>query len=173
MFAAIAASWFFVAGAGGAERKFDTPIGRIVVDADPAWKDLRPAPGGLNGIAFEAGNGGRAMQFVLATVEGAGQNVDAPTVRNLAEELRRSEVDDRIRVSELKNLAGSQLTGYYYEATSAPGVPLGRGDYRRMIAGFIYTNSFPLAFTIAWNEDGEAAAARALDAVKRLQIAGR
>ena len=170
---ALAASLLLVGGVVSAERKFETPIGRIVLDTDPAWKDLRPVPGGLNGIAFEMGSGARAMQFVLATVEEAGQNVDAPTVRKLTEELRRAESNGHITVSELKSFAGSRLTGYYFEATGVPGTRLAPGEYRRMIEGFIYTNSFPLAFTIAWNEEGAAAAARAFDAVKRLEIQGR
>ena len=159
--------------AAAAERKFETPIGMIVIDTDPAWKDLRPVPGSVNGVAFESGKGESAMQLVLATVEEAGQNVDAQTVRKLAEETRKSEVAGGLRVSDLKSFTDSKLTAFYYEGTGPTGAKPKPGEFERMIAGYIYTNSFPLVFTIAWNDGGKAAADRALDAVKRLSISGR
>ncbi len=168
-----AAFWLSIGDAAAVERKFETPIGLIVLDADPAWKDLRPVPGGVNGIAFEVGNGGQAMQLILATVEEAGQNVDAQMVRKLAEELRKSEAGEGLRVSELKSFNGSKLIAFYYEGAAAPGAKPKRGEFTGMIAGCIYTNSFPLVFTIAWNDDGKAAADRAFDAVKRLKIVSR
>lgn len=167
---AVAVLCLAVGTAAAAERKFETPIGTIVIDADPAWKDLRPVPGGVNGIAFEVGKGGQAMQLVLATVEEAGQNIDAQTVRKLAEEVRKSELEEGLKVSELKSFAGSKLTAFYYEGTGPAGVQPKPGEFKGMIAGYIYTGTFPLVFTIAWNDDGKAAADRAFEAVKRLEI---
>ncbi|MBC8026769.1 MAG: hypothetical protein H7Y89_12310 [Steroidobacteraceae bacterium] len=167
------ALWLAIGDAASAERKFETPIGMIVIEIDPAWKDLRPVPGGVNGIAFEVGSGERAMQLVLATVEEAGQNVDTQTVRELAEEVRKSELEEGLRVSELQSFTDSKLIAFYYEGTSPAGAKLKPGEYKGMIAGYIYTNSFPLVFTIAYNGEGKAAADRAFDAVKRLKIVGR
>lgn len=169
---AVAVSWLAPGEATAAERKFETPIGMIVIDAEPAWKDLRPVPGGVNGIAFEVGSGERNMQLVLATLDDAGQNVDAQTVRKLAEELRQLEVADGVDLSELRSFTGSPLIGFYYQGTGAASAKPKPGEYKNMIAGLIYTNSFPLMFTIAWNDGGKSAADRAFDAVKRLKILG-
>jgi hypothetical protein len=162
------------AQAGAVDRKFDTPIGIIVIDSDASWNDLRPAPGGVNGIAFETGPGGQTMQFVLATFDGVdGKDFGASKSRELAEGMRKAEVKDGITVSpELMTFAGTQVRGFYF-LRAAKATVARKGEFANMHSGVLTTVSGPLMFTISWNEGGKGAADRAFDAVKRLTITAR
>jgi hypothetical protein len=126
-------------------------------------------PDGMQGIGFETDRG-RTMQFLLGTIEQLPQGTaDAGTLRMLANDMRKSDAADGLRVSDdLLALSGPNFRGYYYLATN-PASPA-PGDYKQMYVGFIAVGSNPLMFTIAWNAGGKAAADRALQTLNRLRI---
>ena len=161
-----------VATAGAVERKYETPMGLIVVDVDAAWKMMGQVPPAINGIGFEQ-DGGRTMQFVLGSLnEMPPDGTDIVGLRKVAEALRLSEKADGLVVSDsLLSLSGPQFRGYYFVATAKRKTLPEHFD--KMYSGLVLAGSNPIAFTIAWNEGGEDAAKRALGAVERLKLVPR
>jgi len=158
--------------ASATEHEYDTPLGVIVVDVDPNWKEVARMPDGMEGIGFET-DSGRIMQFLLGSIaELPNGSADAGTLRLLANDMRRSDANDGLKVSDdVLALSGPNFRGYYYLATNPAAVPA-PVDYQQMYVGFVAIGSTPLMFTIAWNSGGKAAADRALATLNRLRISG-
>ena len=171
--ASLAAMLLGIGDAAAVDRRYTTPIGVVIVDVDVNWTEMRSLPDGIEGIGFEVGNG-TVMQFMLGFLDDLPPgSANAGTLRQLTNDLRRSEAEDKVIVSdELMSVSGPDFTGYYYLATSPAAVPA-PGDYKHMYTGFIAVGSDPLMFTIAWNAGGKPAADRALAALKRLRVERR
>jgi hypothetical protein len=163
------------ANAEAAERTFETPIGTIVLDTASDWKDLRPVPGDLNGVAFQVGAEGRTMQFILATIDEAiDEMFTAEECRELAELMRKEEIKNNVVVSDrVQSLVGKVFAGGYFTARGRTSAVPKSGEYEHMYSGAISTGSAPLVFTIAWNDGGKIAADRALSAVSGLRLRSR
>jgi hypothetical protein len=161
---------FVSANAAAAEMRYSTPLGTVFVDVDSNWSEMGSLPDGIEGIGFEV-DGGKVMQFMLGTVPDLPQgSADRGTLRQLTNDLRRSDAEDKLVVSdELLSLSGPNFTGYYYLATNPASVPA-PGDYKYMYTGFIAVGSDPMIFIIAWNAGGKSAADRALATLNRLRI---
>jgi hypothetical protein len=170
LLAGIAAMLFAIGDAAAAEKRYETPVGTITIDVDFTWSEMSSLPDGLEGIGFELDEG-RVMQFMLGTHEELPAGAaDAGTLRQLTNDLRRSDESENLKVSEeLMSLAGPNFTGYYYLATSPAAVPA-PGDYKFMYTGFIAVGSDPMMFIIAWNAGGKSAADRALASLKKLRV---
>lgn len=165
---------FSAAPAAAEDRKFETPAGVVVVDIDSQWRSTQPTAEGMSGIAFETGPGGRSMHFMLVTGdEVENDTFTAAEVRKLTEQLRESEATGGKTVTEIRDLAGGRVSGYYFQVNGVPGAVLRAGEYKWMISGILVTRSTPLFFTVAWSEDGKAAADRAFAAVRGLRFADR
>lgn len=156
-----------------AESRYATPLGTVVVDVDSNWSEMSSMPDALEGIGFEVDNG-KVMQFMLGILEDLPPgSADAGTLRQLTNDLRRSDAEDNLTVSdEVMSLSGLNFRGYYYLATNPASVPA-PGDFKHMYTGFIAFGSDPLLFIIAWNAGGKTAADRALATLKRLRIERR
>ena len=161
---------FSIGNATAAEKWYSTPLGTIVVDVDSNWQEMSSLPDAIEGIGFEVDNG-KVMQFLLGTLEYLPRgSADRGTLRQLTNDLRRSDAEDKLTVSdELMSLTGSNFTGYYYFATNPAAVPA-PGDFKHMYTGFIALGSDPVMFMIAWNAGGKTAADRALATLKRLRV---
>jgi hypothetical protein len=155
------------------DQKFETPVGTIVIDVDPQWRPAEMTAEGMSGIAFEVGSGGRTMNLLLGTVDGVDEQFDAAGVRNLVEELRKSEETEGKSTTEVRGYTGSATNGFYFLVTGAPGIVPKAGEFRWMITGLVITRNAPLVFTVAWNEGGKAVADRAFASVKGLRFVSR
>jgi hypothetical protein len=156
------------------ERKYATPVGAVIVDIDSGWRQVEAEIEGMSGIAFEVGSGGRTMNFMLMANDDASTDaIDPAAVRKLAEDWRKEEMANKVTVSEIRDLTGKHVSGYYFQGKGAPGAKPTAGEFTSMIAGVILTGTMPLIFTVAWNEGGEAPADRAFAAVKGLRFASR
>jgi hypothetical protein len=166
----IVAMFFAIGEVAAAENRYTTPSGILIIDVDSNWSEMSSLPDGLEGIGFELDDG-RMMQFMLGTHEELPPGAaDAGTLRQLTNDLRRSDEAENLEVSEdLMSLSGPNFTGYYYLATNPAAMPA-PGDYKFMYTGFIAVGSDPMMFIIAWNAGGKSAADRALASLKRLRV---
>jgi hypothetical protein len=164
---------FVMGDATAAESRYSTPLGTVIVEVDSNWTEMSSLPDALEGIGFEVDNG-KVMQFMLGTLEDLPTgSADAGTLRQLTNDLRRSDAEDNLTVSdEVMTLSGPNFRGYYYLATNPASVPA-PGDFKHMYTGFIAVGSDPLLFIIAWNAGGKTSADRALATLKRLRIERR
>jgi hypothetical protein len=148
-------------------------LGTVIIDVDSNWSEMSSVPEGLEGIGFEV-DGGKVMQFMLGTHDELPSGAaDAGALRQLTNDLRRSDEAEKLQVSEeVMSLSNAGLRGYYYLATNPAAIPA-PGDYKYMCTGFIAVGSDPLMFIIAWNAGGKSAADRALSALNRMRIERR
>lgn len=169
----IVAMLLTISNAAAVEHRYETPVGTVIIDVDSNWSEMSSIPEGLEGIGFEV-DGGKVMQFMLGTHDDLPPGAaDAGTLRQLTNDLRRSDEAEKLKVSEeILSLTSASLRGYYYLATN-PAVTPAPGDYQYMYTGFIAAGSDPLMFIIAWNAGGQSAADRALTALNRLRVERR
>lgn len=169
----IVAMFFAIHDAAAVENKYATPLGTVIIDVDYSWSEMSSLPDGLEGIGFEV-DGGKVMQFMLGTHEDLPSGAaDAGTLRQLTNDLRRSDEAENLKVSEeVMSLNSGSLRGYYYLATNPAMMPA-PGDYKYMYTGFIAVGSDPLMFIIAWNAGGKSAADRAIAALNRMRVERR
>ena len=168
--ALIALSFASLASAGDAvPRQFALPdhgVFEITVPTD--WQDEvgRPPNRLPPTIKFrpKAGPSFEVLMTPLWPIEGKAPPTDALTVRREVEKAAAGAssqaVEKHIEVRELK---GSNGTGYYFSATDRAPAP---GEYKHMTQGILPVGQLAISFTILTNDGQESAVAQSLEALQ-------
>jgi len=168
----IHAALFLLLGqaASAADHRVETVAGTLIVPVDSNWVELKELPQGLeDAVGFRIGDGS-LMQwlFVPGNQAPAGSGASG-NLRILTMQLRRMLEEQNAEMGDdLLTLSGGSVKGYYVRATDPNPKS---GEWKYTYAGWIAVGEFPVMFNIVWNQGGQAAADRALAAVKNLRLA--
>jgi hypothetical protein len=162
-----ALSWGGPASAADHRHKFQD--GTLIVSVDSTWNEVKDFPEDvIDAVGFRVGDGS-LMQWLLQPGSGAPAGSGAGgNLRIMAMQLKRMLEEKTSDISDaLLPIGGSGVTGYYVRAVDPDPGP---DEWKYMYTGYVAVNDVPIMFNIVWNQGGQAAADRALAAVKTLRL---